>query len=208
MTEIIPVNYGRTSLPENMIFYGGDESKIQPIILRVYLIKTEDKLILVDAGCVTMPGFDVKDFIGPVEALKKINISPLQITHVIITHAHHDHIQCVSEFKNAKVYIQKDEYENGKSYFNGKTEVVLFKDELCVTENVKVINSGGHSVGSSVVEITADGKTSVIVGDECYKRECLEKQIPTGAYYSREKSIGFIKKYGKGDFNVLLCHDE
>ncbi len=208
MTEIIPVNYGKTSLPENMIFYGGDENKIQPIILRVYLIKTEDKLILVDAGCVTMPGFDVKDFFGPIEALKKINISPLQITHVIITHSHHDHIQCVSSFENAKVYIQKDEYENGKNYFNGNNEVILFEDELYVTKNVKIINSGGHSVGSSVVEITENGKTSVIVGDECYKRECLKKQIPTGVYYSREKSIRFIEKYGNGNFNVLLCHDE
>lgn len=205
--EIIPVDYGKTTIPESMVYDGGDKTKIQPIVLRVYLIKTENKLILVDAGCVTMPGFTVTEFIGPVKALEKINISASDITDVIITHSHHDHIECVSYFENATVHIQKDEYAQGKQYFTEKSKINLFEDELQLTDKIKVVKSGGHSVGSCVIEIETENKPIAIIGDECYKRECLERQIPTGCFCSKEKSVAFIKKYGNGDYNVLLCHD-
>lgn len=156
MIEIIPVNYGKSALPESMIFENGAENKFRPIIFRIYLLKTENRLILVDAGCETMPGFDMTDFIGPVKALNNIGISPEGITDLIITHAHH----------------------------------------------------GGHSKGSSIVEITDADKKYVIAGDECYMRDCLTKQIPTGASYNPEKSRAFIKKYGAEEYTVFLCHEE
>ena len=114
MIDIIPIDYGNSVLPESMIFENGAENKFRPIIFRIYLLKTENRFILVDAGCETMPGFDMREFIGPVNALNNIGISPEEITDVIITHAHHDHIECVKYFKNAAIYIQKDEYEAGK----------------------------------------------------------------------------------------------
>lgn len=117
MTEIIPIEYGKSVLSEGMIFHNGVDGKFRPIVFMIYLIKTENRLILVDAGCVTMPGFEMTDFIGPVKALGNLNIKPEDITDVIITHSHHDHIECVNEYKNAKIYIQRDEYEMGKQYF-------------------------------------------------------------------------------------------
>ena len=58
--KIIPIEYGKSVLPENMIFINGDENKLCEIVFKVYLIKTDDKLILADAGCETMPGFVIK----------------------------------------------------------------------------------------------------------------------------------------------------
>ena len=205
--EIIPVEYGKSILPESMVFCGGAEDKHRPIVFMVYLIKTENRLILADAGCVTMPGFDMRDFIGPVKALKKLDISSEDITDVIITHAHHDHIECVSEFKNATIYIQRDEYESGKGYFCDVMDIRLFDDEIQVCENVKAVKIGGHSKGSCIVEITANDGVSIIAGDECYLRECLDKKIPTGASYCPEKSREFIEKYSSTEYTVLLCHD-
>lgn len=97
--EIIHIEYGKSVLPESMIFQGGAEDKFRAIVFMIYLIKTENRLILVDAGCVTMPGFEMTDFIGPVKALGNLNIKPEDITDVIITHSHHDHIECVNEYK-------------------------------------------------------------------------------------------------------------
>ena len=90
--EIIPVKYGESVLSEEMIFTNGDKEKVCEIVFKVYLIKTDEKLILVDAGCETMPGFVMKNFTGTVKVLENINISFEEITDVIITHAHHDHI--------------------------------------------------------------------------------------------------------------------
>lgn len=210
--EIIPVEYGDSVLPESMIFQNGAEDKFRPIVFMVYLIKAENKMILVDAGCVTMPGFDMHNFIGPVKALENMGVSAEDITDVIITHAHHDHIECVSEFKNAKIHIQEDEYEDGKHYFKDGMNVNLFENEAYVLPNVKAVKIGGHSKGSCVVEITDNDKNndkiSVIAGDECYSYACLNERIPTGSSYCLEKSKEFIDRYRYEKYNVLLCHEK
>ncbi len=206
--EIIPIEYGKSVLPESMIFQGGAEDKSRPIVFMIYLIKTKNRLILADAGCETMPGFDMRDFIGPIKSLEKLSIKPEDITDVIITHAHHDHIECVKYFKNASIYIQRDEYESGKGYFAEGMNLKLFDDEIQICSDVKAVKIGGHSKGSCIVEISDGEKRYIIAGDECYLRECLEKQIPTGSSYCLEKSREFIEKYGNGEYTVLLCHEK
>lgn len=206
--EIIPIEYGKSVLPESMIFQGGAEDKFRPIVFMIYLIKTQNRLILADAGCETMPGFEMRDFIGPVKALEKLNISPEDITDVIITHAHHDHIECVKYFKNAVIYIQRDEYENGKGYFAENMDIRLFDEEACICTDVHAEKIGGHSKGSCIVEITDGENKYIIAGDECYLRECMEKQIPTGCSCCLQKSREFIEKYAGGKYTVLLCHDK
>ena len=194
MIEIIPIEYGKSVLPESWIFQNGAENKLRPIVFRVYLIRTENRLILVDAGCETMPGFDMKDFIGPVKAIQNIGISPEEITDLIITHAHHDHIECAKYFKNAAVYIQKDEYEAGKGYLAESFNIRTFDEEMLICDGIKAVKIGGHSKGSSIVEIAGTDRTSIIAGDECYMRDCLTRQIPTGISYNSEKSRDFIQK--------------
>ena len=206
--EIISIEYGKSVLPESMIFQGAAENKFRPIVFMIHLIKTKNRLILADAGCETMPGFDMRDFIGPVRALEKLNIKPEDITDVIITHSHHDHIECVSRFKNATIYIQREEYESGRCYFAEGMDIKLFDDEKQICSGVKVVKIGGHSKGSCVVEITDDREKYIIVGDECYLRECLDKKIPTGSSYCPEKSRKFVEKYGSWEYTILLCHDK
>lgn len=206
--QIIPVKYGKSTLSEKMIFINGDENKFREIVFKLYLIKTNEKLVLVDAGCETMPGFEMKNFIGTVGALEKINITPDKITDVVITHAHHDHIECIKYFQNAVIYIQSDEYENGREYITDNFEVNVFENEFLICENMKIVKVGGHSKGSCVVEIANDDKIYIIAGDECYLRECLIKKIPTGSSVNRKASREFIEKYSDNKYTVLLCHDE
>ena len=206
--ELIPIEYGKSVLPESMIFLGGAEDRFCPIVFMIYLMKTQNRLILVDAGCETMPGFTMRDFIGPVKALEKLGIKPENITDVIITHAHHDHIACVSKFKNAVISIQRDEYENGKGYFAEGMNRKLFDNEMKICSCVKTVKIGGHSKGSCIVEITDNEKNYIIAGDECYLRECLDKRIPTGSSYCPEKSREFIEKYSSPEYTVMLSHDQ
>lgn len=206
--EIIELKYGESVLPESMVFINGAENEFREIVFKVYLIKTTEKLILVDAGCETMPGFIMKDFIGTVKALENINTHPEEITDVIITHSHHDHIECVKYFENATIHIEKNEYEIGKEYIPSDFKVNIFEDEFLVSDNVKIIKIGGHSKGSCIVEIKTDGKTYIIAGDECYLRECLTKKIPTGSSFDKKASKDFIEKYSDEKYTALLCHDK
>lgn len=206
--DVIPVGYAKSTISEDGVFFGGDPTKRVPIVFMVYLIRTGERNILVDAGCVTMPGWDMKNYIGPIGALENIGFSTSDITDVIITHAHHDHIECVSEFKNADIYIQKDEYNDGKKYFADGMKLHLFDEECEVCKGVKAVKIAGHSVGSCVVEIS-DGvseKTTVIAGDEIYGRICLEQNIRTGSSVSPENSEKFLAKYNNDRYEILLCH--
>lgn len=190
-----------------MCFINGDKDKMRDIVFKIYLVKTGEKLILVDAGCETMPNFVMENFIGTVKALENINITPEEITDVIITHAHHDHIECVKYFENAVIHIQQDEYEKGRKYIPDGFKVNVFEEEFVLTPNIKIIKIGGHTQGSCVVEVE-DGKTYIIAGDECYLRECLTDKIPTGSSFDKEASKNFIEKYSDKKYTVLLCHNE
>ena len=206
--KINAIKYGNSVLQDSLIFRDGNENSFSNISFIIYLVKIEKKNILIDAGCKTMPGFYMENFIGSVDALKRTGISTDMITDVVITHAHHDHIECVNEFEKAVIHIQKDEYEYGKKYITKNKNINIFDDECCITDDVKVLKIGGHTVGSCIVEVNCDDRCVVIVGDECYSHECIVKQIPTGNSASIEKSIEFIRKYSDSKYKLMFCHDE
>ena len=94
--------------------------------LRVVLFETKNKKILVDTGIGDYhhekfnKQFDVVGEINPlVKALEKIDISPDQITDIILTHLHFDHVGGLGQgengtgviFKNATVHVHKKHYE-------------------------------------------------------------------------------------------------
>lgn len=205
--QIIRVDYGRSRLPESMLYPSGAEEKEIPIVFSVFLVLTRTHTILVDAGCDTMPGFEMEDFCGTVAALKKLGYRPEDITDVILTHAHHDHIQGIKDFPHARVYIQQAEYARGKRHIPESCPVHTFAESCRVTEEVTVMCIGGHTEGSCVVEVQGKDTVYVLCGDECYSRENLIKGIPTGSSCCPEKSAAFIEKYTQPGYTCLLCHD-
>ena len=194
-------------MPENMVFMGGDGKRKLPISFVLYLIKIGDRNILIDAGCDTMPGFVMKKHYSPSFVVREADVTADEITDVIITHSHHDHIEAIKHFKNATVHISDSEYEKGKRYIPESLSVNLFEGEYEIDENVKIVEVGGHSKGSCVVEIETDDSIIVLAGDECYSNANISKKIPTGAYFDKEKAVGFVEKYSGKEYSVLTSHD-
>lgn len=205
--DVFFVKYADSYLPERMVFQGGDSQKLWPIVFGFYLLRIDDRWILVDVGSEKIAGFVLENYISPLEALKEYGVEPCDVDIVIITHAHGDHIEAVKHFLNADIYIQKDEYERGKKYIPSEYRVHLFDKEVDVANHLHVVNIGGHSIGSSVVEFKRDGQQYVICGDECYLQWNLENKIITGASKCKEKSLYFIHKYSSNQYVPLLCHD-
>ena len=201
------LKYAESVLPENMAFFDGSKEKVIPISFAIYLIKTVDKNILVDAGCDTMPGFNMKRFYSSAFILRLVGLSSDEITDVIITHAHHDHIEALSHFRKATLHITEEEYLNGKKYIPDNMPVNVFDDVNIINPQIKVIKWGGHSVGSAIVEITNGDEIHILAGDECYVNECITRKIPTGTYHNFEKSKAFVEKYSNKKYRVHTCHD-
>ena len=205
MAGVTALKYGETVLPGHMVFAGGDPKEIYPISLVVYLVEIGEKKILVDAGCETMPGFEVVRFETPMAILKRYGVAAEEITDIMITHAHHDHIQCVKDFPNAVVWIQQEELAAGRAYIPDGANVRAFENE-CQTGCVRLRKIGGHSCGSCVAEIQMESGMLTVAGDECYRRECLTQKRRTGCSVCPEKSQAFVETYGEGRW-ILLCHD-
>ena len=206
--EIIRVTYGETTLPESAIFVSGDKNKEIPIVLSFFLIQRGNRKIIVDTGCDDLPGFVLTNFQSPVKALEEKGVTVDEITDVIITHVHHDHVACVKYFPQAQIWVQEQEYIRGKSYFKNNFYITTFQEECFIAEGVRAVKIGGHTTGSSVVEVENDGKILVLCGDECYCRYNLQNKIPTASSKVPEKSKAFVEKYSCGPYVCLLCHDE
>lgn len=147
------------------------------------------------------------DFKSPAEVLKEYGFNVDSVTDVIITHAHHDHIEAIHYFKNATIHIQYDEYQIGKTYIPENFHVNCFEDVYTIDNCVKILKIGGHSIGSCIVVFEKGNQKYVITGDECYIKECLDKKIPTGSSCCHSKSRAFVEQYGSGDYVPLLCRD-
>ena len=201
--EITALKYAESTFPEWLIFEGGRKDVRLPIYFVVYLIKTGKSIILVDAGCENMDGFDMKYFTSPKNILKRLDINPKDIDHVIITHPHHDHIQATYLYKNAIIHIEKEAFEEGKKYIPDNLSVNIFEDENVLDGCVRIKKIGGHCDGSCIVI----ANEYVIAGDECYSLKSIEEKIPTGAAQYPEKNIKFVEEYSKPCYKVLSCHD-
>ncbi|MBP2636388.1 MAG: gloB 3 [Firmicutes bacterium] len=65
-----------------------------------YVLKREDKIILIDAG-----RQEYQDTI--VEVLSTIGITPEQVTQVLLTHGHRDHVEGAALFKQAEKFVHR-----------------------------------------------------------------------------------------------------
>lgn len=205
--RIHAIRYADSCLPESMVLSGGDSDKRLAIAFLLYVVETQDRKVLIDAGCDSLPGFEMHNFMSPAKALSDYGMPPEQITDVIITHAHHDHIDGLRHFPYANIYIQKDEYQKGLVYIPKTASIKTF-GEYCVVANcIEVERIGGHTAGSCIAKIQIDDTQYIFGGDECYLPICLEQKIPTGASHDSSASKKFIQQYCKPGYRVLLTHD-
>ena len=207
--KLTAIKYGETTIPLRMAFADcrGREERV-PISLTLYLIETAGRRILVDAGCDTMKGYDVKHHISPAEALRRYGVAPEEVTDLVLTHAHNDHAAATHYFTNATVHIARAELERAhqKGFLPEGFKISPYRTSRRIKGVVARV-WGGHSEGSSIVMLSHRGKEYVIAGDECYSKQCLVEQRPTGSSYNKERSRAFVEIFGRGAYTVLLSHD-
>lgn len=132
------------------------------------------------------------------EQLEKLGMKCEDIDTIIFTHLHWDHVYYLDRFTNAKLYVQKAEYEFAvnpiplyyKSYeypvlgltpqFDGK-EFVLLEGECEVMDGISVYPSTGHSVGHQTVTVNTKEGVYHCCGDLIFTYDNL-KEVPQMHY--------------------------
>jgi glyoxylase-like metal-dependent hydrolase (beta-lactamase superfamily II) len=88
-------------------------------IFAIWLIRGGGRKILFDSGFHREKWFKywtIKDYLRPDEAVKLAGVKPEEITDVVISHAHWDHLGGIDLFPKATVWIQKEEFR----YYTGE----------------------------------------------------------------------------------------
>ena len=201
--KITALKYGESVFCGECIFKDGKPDTLLPISFTIYLIQTQGKNILVDAGCDDGAGFVMSVFKRPVDILLEMSLIPDKITDIVITHSHDDHISALGHYKKATFHVQKDEYPSAKRFIPIGANVNLIEDSYSLSDEITIKKIGGHSRGSCIVL----AGHYVLCGDECYYRESLTDGIMTGASCCEEKSREFLNEYSKSKYIPLLFHD-
>jgi glyoxylase-like metal-dependent hydrolase (beta-lactamase superfamily II) len=217
MTEdvaVLAVRYGSMASTRAHQFYRYDAyaEPDGPIDLDYFfwIVRTRDDIVLIDSGyhpdaIVHRPGRVCH--IPPVEALGAIGIDADQVSTVVVTHFHFDHIGNLSAFPNARFVVQRKEFdywtgphgsrravaasvEQGEIAFIGEANragrVGLLDGDAEVAPGVSAILVGGHCPGQQVVRVDGDSPI-ILCSDALHFREEMDRYMPFSVLFDVEK---------------------
>jgi glyoxylase-like metal-dependent hydrolase (beta-lactamase superfamily II) len=102
-----------TDVPVAELVVGGPKDEKIDIAMVVWLIRGGGHTILFDSGYhrdTFHKEFPDKDYLRPDLAVASAGVQPDQVTDIVISHAHWDHMGSLDLFPKAQIWIQKDEY--------------------------------------------------------------------------------------------------
>lgn len=171
------------------------------------------RLTLVDVGFksgISMSGRKFDDFELPDAVLGKVDARPDQVDAVILTHMHFDHAGNFDAFPNARIFVQRREYEmwqgviasipdlsvGKQSWKLSSLDVDVFRrfetaigdGRVTFIDGDAEVSSGiwcrlaedTHTFGSQWVEVATEDGPYVLAGDCVYWYSNLERMWPPG----------------------------
>ncbi|HYW30142.1 MAG TPA: N-acyl homoserine lactonase family protein, partial [Gemmatimonas sp.] len=181
---------------------GADTARRIDGALMVWLIRRPDgRNVLVDAGFYRekfMTRWKPADYRTPAAAIASIGLKPEDITDIVISHVHWDHVDGADLFPNARVWLQQAEYDHhidsaGKVLDRtidaldatmlaglraaGRLQLVQ-GDAQEVLSGIRVYTGGKHTFASQYVGVQVDSIVVVLASDNAYLYENLATQTP------------------------------
>jgi glyoxylase-like metal-dependent hydrolase (beta-lactamase superfamily II) len=174
--HLIAEGIRRSSPPR---FVNADDAVIKQYIpdgtvdseVNMFAVRTKEGIIVIDAGYGA----------GILDGLQQLKIDPKNVTAVILTHTHGDHIgglvqNGAATFPNAALYLSAKELDfwkknRGEEYTKAYKTVTTFEPaELgaagkALFTGITPFAAYGHTPGHTVYLIESDGQKLLIVGD-------------------------------------------
>ena len=167
-----------------------EHNVVGPILTNCYVLGNKQEAIIIDPG-------------GP-EALAiadKLHDQGTQISHILATHGHFDHLSYCTEvkkmFADAKVYLHKAERDTYEDFINvmpvyGLQKTEVLEPDVWIEDNqvlnisglsIKVMHTPGHSPGSAVFHLRGDeasifSTNTAFVGDLIFESSIGRVDLP------------------------------
>lgn len=154
----------------------------------VYLIKLEKENILID----TSSKENKKELIS---SLQELNLKPENITTIILTHAHYDHIENIDLFQKAKIYANFTKKINSDHSQNEIKNLIPIEKQRI--KEFAIHKTPGHTSEDLVIQY----KNILFSGDIIFNNGYIGRtDFPESNQEKMEKSLEFIKTL---DFEIL-----
>jgi glyoxylase-like metal-dependent hydrolase (beta-lactamase superfamily II) len=167
----------------------------------VWVARNADRTVLIDCGFNERSGArrNRTMLCPPVEALRQIGVDAAEVSQLIVTHAHYDHIGNLQSFPAARIIVTDREFAfwtsplSRKPLFMASAEeadidalrqlseagrVDFISGRASIAPGIEVVELGGHTPGQvAVIAGTARGET-VIASDALHYYEEMTKDRP------------------------------
>ncbi len=231
--KIIPIKEGNFIADQSKnfkILEGNQDSKGIKMSIQPFLIITKNDYILLDTG-VGWKNNEGELIIN--EVLEKENIQNTQITKVLLSHLHKDHINGTlartdsgfeSNFPNAKIYIQKRELDfafesRGNPSFDfeilealiQQPNIVWMDDDQGKINEIYYEVVGGHTPFLQVFKIVENNEIAFYGADNLPQESYLKYHVAYKSDFDGKKAMQLRIKWQKeaieNNWKILLYHD-
>jgi len=217
--SIQAIRYGNSpGFPANELVIGAPKDEKVDIAFVVWLIRGGGHNILFDSGFHREKWtkyFPVTDFLRPDEAVKLAGVKPEDVTDVVISHAHWDHLGGIDLFPKATVWIQKEEfrYYTGEAWQPGGKHggidpddvLQLVKlntegrlrlvdgDDVEILPGIRVYTGARHTFASQYIRV--EGNPSfVLASDNCYLYRNLAERKASATFSEVDQSANITNQ--------------
>jgi glyoxylase-like metal-dependent hydrolase (beta-lactamase superfamily II) len=205
---------GRVCEDRDLVYPGVEPSRWrrwEPLLLNgqlvfeigSFVIRGPSRLVLVDLGYgpVSLPGKATGQLL---RSLHSLGIAPTEVTDVIFTHLHFDHIgwatvQGRKTFPNAAHHCHADDWTHFMDGYKPDLEEALlpadmlperklapldgemrlFRGDVELVPGIDVIETPGHSPGHVCLRVHSGGREAIVAGDIAHHQsELLERDWP------------------------------
>ena len=194
--------------PTRSLVVGADSALRSDLAMTVWLVRNRAtrRTVLVDAGFYRdkfLTRWKPATYMKPTEALAALGVRPEDVTDIVVSHVHWDHLDGVDLFPSARVWIQRAEMEH---YTNDSGAVLdraidpddakmlaalsrarrvqlVDGDSTQIIPGITVFTGGKHTFESQYVAVRAQlagsrTGTVVLASDNAYLYENLERRRP------------------------------
>ncbi len=192
--------------PASALVVGAPETEKLDIAMVFWLLRGGGRTILFDCGFHRpkwLERFPMTDYLRPDEAVRLAGVEPAQVTDVIISHAHWDHMGGIDLFPNATIWIQREEfaYYTGLAWQEGgrrggidpediqvlvrlNTEGrvrLIAGDDREILPGIRAYTGARHTYASQYIRIGGN-PPYVLASDNCYLYRNLEQRAPVATF--------------------------
>jgi glyoxylase-like metal-dependent hydrolase (beta-lactamase superfamily II) len=232
--------FGIHSVPVSELALGASNKDTMNMYFMYWLVKGNNgKNILVDAGFLN--DLDIFNelkttfYIRPDSVLLELNIKSDEITDIILTHPHWDHVDGISLFPKAHIWIQKEDYNyfvgeawqkdgrHGGFYKRDVDTMVSLNlagkltlvdgDDKEILPGIKVYTGSRHTYNSQFVQVQTGGDKVILASDNIWIYYNLEQMksspYPNGTFDTTAyvKSMQRMKTLASNIKYIIPGHD-